>query len=240
MSAKKIKYTRADEAGIARLVRSGALTLKGRAYFSKIMEKMLKLVVTALAAAAATFAGAADRQPSGVTVGLYYRASIPAGGEDAGASWAGGAARLRYEWSDALAITAAFGYDRHEFGELELPEHFTVPVERRLLSFRGGVIYNVPLPFTYPYAGGGATLARERTYYRYGGVEPNVLYHPGLYGEAGTYVPLIGPLVVDAGPELVVLFGKRAAAYNWHTKDYEYDGGAALYVAFKVGAGIYF
>ncbi len=204
------------------------------------MKKMRKLVVATLAAAAAAFGAAAEREPAGATVALYYRASIPAGGEDAGASWAGGAARLRYEWSDALALAAAFGYDRHEFGDLELPAHFTVPVERRLLSFRGGVIYNVPLPFTYPYAGGGATLARERTYYRYGGVEPKVLYHPGLYGEAGTYVPLIGPLVVDAGPELVVLFGKRAAGYNWQIKDYEYDGGAALYVAFKVGAGIYF
>lgn len=205
------------------------------------MKKMRKLVVTTLAAAAATFAAAADREPAGVTVGPYYRASIPAGGEDAGASWAGGAARLRYEWSDALAITAAFAYDRHEF--LESPAEVVdlgEAVERRLLSFRGGVIYNIPLPFTYPYAGGGAVLARERTYYRYGGVEPTVLYHPGLYGEAGTYVPLIGPLVVDAGPELVVLFGKRAAAYNRHTKAYEYDGGAALYLGIKGGLGIFF
>ncbi len=204
------------------------------------MKKMLKLVVTTLAATAATFAATADKQPRGVTVGAYYRASIPAAGEDAGASWAGGAARLRYEWSDALAITGAFGYDRHEFGVLPLAEHFTVPVERQLLSFRGGVIYNIPLPFTYPYAGGGAVLARERTYYRYGDIEPKVLYHPGLYGEAGTYVPLIGPLVVDAGPELVVLFGKRAAAYNWHTEEYEYDGGAALYFGIKGGLGIFF
>ncbi|NIT37101.1 MAG: hypothetical protein GTN49_11490 [candidate division Zixibacteria bacterium] len=202
---------------------------------------MLKFFfLPALAAAAFTSAATPSQKRAGVTVGAYYRASIPAAGEDARASWAGGAARLRYEWSETFAITAAFSYDRHEFGKFTLPKHFTVPMERQILSFRGGVIYNIPLRFTYPYAGGGAVLARERTYYQYGYVGPKVLYHPGLYGEAGTYVPLIGPLVVDAGPDLVVLFGKRAAAYNWHTKGYEYDGGAALYFGIKAGLAIFF
>jgi hypothetical protein len=185
---------------------------------------------------------AAAEERAGVTVGPYYHVSIPLAGEDAGSSWAGGAARCRVEWSDALAVSAAFTYDRHEFPGPEpvLEGHTGQVVERQVLSFRGGVIYNLPLAFTYPYAGGGAVLAREKTYFRSGELEPRVRYHPGLYGEAGTYVPLVGPLVVDAGPELTVLFGKLGGDYDHDAGGYEDTGGVALYFGFKAGVGIFF
>jgi hypothetical protein len=206
------------------------------------MRRAIALVtcfwLTALLAAPA----AAAEETAGVTVGPYYHVSIPLGGEPAGSSWAGGAARCRVEWSDALAVSASFTYDRHEFGESMSTQEY-IPgevVERQVLSFRGGVIYNLPLAFTYPYAGGGVVLAREKTYFRSGELEPRKLYHPGLYGEAGTYVPLVGPLVVDAGPELTVLFGKLGGDYNHGEGDYDDTGGATLYFGFKAGVGIFF
>jgi len=203
------------------------------------MKKINALVVLSLAAAS-TFAAEAGKT-YGVAVGAYYRISIPAAGEDAGSSWTGGAARLRYDWSDALAFTAAFTYDRHEFPEppLEVVDP-GVAVERQLLSFRGGIAFDMPLSVIYPYAGGGAALARENTYFRSGRLEPKVLYHPGLYGEAGINVPLVGPLAVDAGPELVLLFGKRVAAYDAAINGYRYDDGAALYFGLKAGVAIHF
>jgi len=199
------------------------------------------LILASAAAALAAPALAAEGDRAGVTVGPYYHLSIPLGGEAAGSSWAGGGARCRVEWSDALAISAAFAYDRHEFGESLTTEY--VPgkvVERQVLSFRGGAIYNLPLAFTYPYTGGGVVVAREKTYFRAGDLEPRTLFHPGLYGEVGTYVPLVGPLVVDAGPEFVVLFGKLGGDYDPDERRYEDTGGAALYFGFKAGVGIYF
>jgi hypothetical protein len=199
------------------------------------------------AALAAPAQPAAPGQPAeeqlGLTVGPYYRASIPLAGDPAESSWAGGAARGRYEWTEAFAVSAAFAYDRHELPESESILEDYDPgevIERRLLSLRGGMIYNLPLGFTYPYAGGGVVLAREKTYFRSGDVEPRILYHPGLYGEAGTYVPLAGPLVVDAGPELTLLFGKMGGDRAPGTGDYRDEGGAALYFGFKAGVGIFF
>jgi hypothetical protein len=203
------------------------------------MRKIAAFV--AIGFAAASSFGAAREQRGAVAVGAYYRISIPAAGEDAGSSWTGGAARLRYDWSDALAFTAAFTYDRHEFPES--PPDVADPgeaVERQLLSFRGGIAFDMPLSIIYPYAGGGAVLAREKTYFWSGRLEPKVLYHPGLYGEAGVNVPLVGPLVVDAGPEFVVLLRKRVAAYDAAAREYRYDDGAALYFGLKAGVAVYF
>lgn len=203
---------------------------------------MKKIVAFAIIVLAAPPTFAEERgDEKGVAVGAYYRISLPAVGEDAGASWTGGAARLRFDWSEALAFAAAFTYDRHEFPESSLD--VVDPgeaLERQLLSFRGGVAYDVPVNVVRPYAGGGVALAREKTFFRYGGLEPKVLYHPGLYGEAGVNVPLVGPLSVDAGPELVVLFGKRAAAYDAAANEYRYDDGAALYIGLKAGVVLSF
>jgi hypothetical protein len=206
------------------------------------MRALIALVTCVWTAALLAGPAAAAEERAGVTVGPYYHVSIPLAGEVAGSSWAGGGARCRVEWSDAFAVSAAFTYDRHEFPEPEsiLEGHPGQVVERQVLSFRGGVIYNLPLGFTYPYAGGGVTLAREKTYFRSGDLEPRALYHPGLYGEAGTYVPLVGPLVVDAGPELTVLFGKLGGDYDHGEGRYEDTGGATLYFGFKAGVGIYF
>jgi hypothetical protein len=148
---------------------------------------------------------------------------------------------LRYGLPGALAVSAALAYDRHEFLESP-PEVFDrgEAVERQLLSFRGGVIYDLPLGLLYPYVGGGLALGREKTYLRYGRLEPKTLYHPGFYVEAGTNVPLVGPLTVDAGPELVALFGKRVASYEAAVDDYRYDDGAAVYFGVKAGLAIYF
>ena len=205
------------------------------------MRRMIALLTFAWLAAALAAPAPAAEERAGVTVGPYYRVSIPLAGEAANSSWAGGAARGRYEWSDAFAVSAAFAYDRHEFPEsLAAVYDPGEVVERRLLSFRGGVIYNLPLGFTYPYAGGGVVLAREKTFFLSGDLEPRTRYHPGLYGEAGTYVPLVGPLVVDAGPELTLLFGKLGGDYDDRQGRYEDTGGAALYFGFKAGVGIYF
>jgi len=205
------------------------------------MRRAIALLTTAWLAALLAAPAPAAEERAGFTVGPYYHVSIPLAGEVAGSSWAGGAARCRVEWSDAFAVSAAFAYDRHEFPKSQITEYDPgEAVERQVLSFRGGVIYNLPLGFTYPYAGGGAVLAREKTYFRSGDLEPRALYHPGLYGEAGTYVPLVGPLVVDAGPELTVLFGKLGGDYNHDQGRYEDTGGATLYFGFKVGVGIYF
>jgi hypothetical protein len=203
-------------------------------------RKFSPLTYVCLAAALAAPAASAEER-AGVTVGPYYHVSIPLAGEAADSSWAGGAARVRYEWSDAFAISAAFVYDRHEFPEsdAEILDPGEV-IERQVFSFRGGAIYNLPLSFTYPYAGGGVVLAREKTFFRSGALEPRTRFHPGLYGEAGTYVPLVGPLVVDAGPELSLLFGKPGGDYDYRQGGYEDDGGAALYFGFKAGVGIYF
>jgi hypothetical protein len=193
------------------------------------------------AAGWAADAAAPRERPADVAAGVYYKLSVPVAGEDANSSWAGGAARLRYGLSGALAFSAAFAYDRHEFPE-SLAEGVNPgeAVERQLLSFRGGVTYDLPLGLLYPYVGGGLALAREKTYFRYGGLEPKALYHPGFYVEAGTNVPLVGPLTVDAGPELVALFGKRVAAYEPAANEYRYDEGAALYFGVKAGLAINF
>lgn len=205
------------------------------------MRALIALVTCVWTAAFLVSPAAAAEERAGVTVGPYYHVSIPLAGEVAGSSWAGGGARCRVEWSDAFAVTASFTYDRHEFGESPITEYDPGElVERQVLSFRGGAIYNLPLGFTYPYAGGGAVLAREKTFFRSGEIEPRARYHLGLYGEAGTYVPLVGPLVVDAGPELTVLFGKLGGDYNHDQGRYEDTGGATLYLGFKVGLGIYF
>jgi hypothetical protein len=50
----------------------------------------------------------------------------------------------------------------------------------------------------------------------------------------------VGPLTVDAGPELVALFGKRVASYEAAVDDYRYDDGAAVYFGVKAGLAIYF
>jgi hypothetical protein len=205
------------------------------------MKPIIALALTLLAAVAPANAAAPAEGERGLAAALYYRISLPAAGEDAGASWGGGAARLRLDWSDRFAFAAAFGYDRHEFGEsgsdVFVPGE---PLERQLLSFRAGVIREVAQGPVYPYVGGGLTLAREKAYFREGRLEPKVIYHPGLYAEAGTGVPLVGPVAVDVGPELVLLFGKRVAAYRAAFNDYRYDGGAALYVGVKAGVGIRF
>ena len=205
------------------------------------MKRVLAAVVILLAAAWGADAAPSRERPADLGAAVYYKSSVPVAGEDAQSSWTGGAARFRYGLTEALAATAAFAYDRHEFPES--PAETVDPgeaVERQLLSFRGGVVYDLPLGFIYPYVGGGLTLAREKTYFRYGSLEPKVLYHPGLYAEAGTNVPLIGPLAVDVGPELAALFGKRVASYETAVNDYRYDGGAALYFGVKAGLAIYF
>ncbi len=205
------------------------------------MGRILATVVILLAAGRAADAAASRQRPADVAAGVYYKLSVPVAGEDAKSSWAGGATRLRYGLSEALAVSAAFAYDRHEF--LESPPDVYDPgeaVERQLLSFRGGVIYDLPLGLLYPYVGGGLALAREKTYFRHGRLEPKALYHPGFYVEAGTNVPLVGPLTVDAGPELVALFGKRVASYEAAVDDYRYDDGAALYFGVKAGLALFF
>lgn len=205
------------------------------------MGRILATVVILLAAGRAADAAASRQRPADVAAGVYYKLSVPVGGEDAKSSWAGGAARLRYGLPGALAVSAAFAYDRHEFLE-SLAEGVDLgeAVERQLLSFRGGVIYDFPLGFLYPYVGGGLALGREKTYLRYGRLEPKTLYHPGFYVEAGTNVPLVGPLTVDAGPELVALFGKRVAAYEVAANEYRYDDGAAVYFGVKAGVAFFF
>lgn len=205
------------------------------------MKRALAAAVVLLAAARGADAAPSRERPAELGAAAYYKLSIPVAGEDAESSWTGGAARFRYGLSEALAATAAFAYDRHEFGEP--PAEIVDPgeaVERQLLSFRGGVVYDLPLGLLYPYVGGGLTLAREKTYFRYGRLEPRVLYHPGLYAEAGTNVPLAGPLAVDVGPEFAALFGKRVAGYEAAANDYRYDDGAALYFGVKAGLAIYF
>jgi hypothetical protein len=205
------------------------------------MKRVLAAVVISLAAAWHADAAPSRERPAELGAGVYFKASIPVAGEDANSSWTGGAARFRYGLTETLAAAASFTYDRHEFPE-SLLEVFDPgeALERQLLSFRGGVIYDLPLGFIYPYVGGGLALAREKTYFRYGRLEPKVLYHPGFYAEAGTNVPLIGPLTVDAGPELAVLFGKRVVSYEVAVDEYRYDDGAALYVGLKAGFAIYF
>jgi len=205
------------------------------------MNRTLTAAVILLAAARGADAAPARERPAELGAAVYYKLSIPVAGEDAQSSWTGGAARFRYGLSQALAATAAFAYDRHEFPAS--PAEDVDPgeaVERQLLCFRGGVVYDLPLGLLYPYVGGGLTLAREKTYFRYGRLEPKVLYHPGLYAEAGTNVPLVGPLAVDVGPEFAALFGKRVASYEAAVNDYRYDGGAALYFGVKAGLAIYF
>ena len=205
------------------------------------MKRTLTAAVILLAAARGAEAAPSRERPAELAAAAYYKLSIPVAGEDAQSSWTGGAARFRYGLSQALAATAAFGYDRHEFPESLTTEYDPgEAVERQLLSFRGGVVYDLPLGLLYPYVGGGLTLAREKTYFRYARLEPKVLYHPGLYVEAGTNVPLVGPLAVDVGPELVALFGKRVAAYEAAANDYRYDDGAAVYFGVKAGLAIYF
>ncbi len=205
------------------------------------MGIILATVVILLAAAWAADAAPSRERPAYVAAGVYYKLSVPVAGEDAKSSWAGGAARLRYGLSEALAVSAAFAYDRHEFLE-SLPDVYDPgeAVERQLLSFRGGVTYDLPLGLLYPYVGGGLALGREKTYFRSGRLEPKALYHPGFYVEAGTNVPLVGPLTVDAGPELVALFGKRVASYEAAVDDYRYDDGAALYFGVKAGVAFFF
>lgn len=205
------------------------------------MGRILATVVILLAAGRAADAAASRQRPADVAAGAYYKLSVPVAGEDAKSSWAGGATRLRYGLSEALAFSAAFAYDRYEF--LESLADSVDPgeaVERQLLSFRGGVIYDLPLGLLYPYVGGGLALAREKTYFRHGRLEPKALYHPGFYVEAGTNVPLVGPLTVDAGPELVALFGKRVAAYEVAANEYRYDDGAAVYFGVKAGVAFFF
>lgn len=205
------------------------------------MGRILATVVILLAASGAGGAAASRDRPAELGAAVYYKLSVPVAGEDANSSWAGGAARFRYGPAGALAFSAAFAYDRHEFPE-SLSEVVGPgeAVERQLLSFRGGVTYGLPLALLYPYVGGGLALAREKTHFRSGGLEPKALYHPGFYVEAGTNVPLVGPLAVDAGPELVALFGKRVAAYEAAADDYRYDDGAAVYFGVKAGLAIYF
>ncbi len=206
------------------------------------MGRILATVVILLAAARAADAAPSRQRPADVAAGVYYKLSVPVAGEDAKSSWAGGATRLRYGLSGALAVSAAFAYDRYEFLE-SLAEDSVDPgeaIERQLLSFRGGVTYDFPLWLLYPYVGGGLALAREKTYFRYGRLEPKALYHPGFYVEAGTNVPLVGPLTVDAGPELMALFGKRVAAYEVAAKEYRYDDGAAVYFGVKAGVAFFF
>jgi hypothetical protein len=205
------------------------------------MKRVLAAVVISLAAAWHADAAPSRERPAELGAGVYFKASIPVAGEDANSSWTGGAARFRYGLTETLAAAASFTYDRHEFAES--PREVVDPgeaLERQLLSFRGGAVYDVPWELLSPYVGGGLALAREKTYFRYGRLEPKVLYHPGLYAEAGTNVPLIGPLTVDAGPELAVLFGKRVAAFDTAGNDYRYDDGAALYFGVKAGLAIYF
>jgi hypothetical protein len=207
------------------------------------MKAVTNVALTLLAAAAA--AGAAPQAESrrGLAAALYYRISFPAAGEDANASWGGGGVRFRADWSGALAFAAAFGYDRHEFPESESVLEIYNPgegLERQLLSFRGGAVHDFPVAPIYPYAGGGFTLARENTYFRDSRLKPKVLYHPGLYAEAGTAWPFAGPLALDVGPELAILFGKRVAAYDPASNEYRYDDGAALYVGIRGGVALSF
>ncbi len=197
----------------------------------------------AILLSAATAAGAAPQAESGrgLAAALYYRISVPVVGEDANASWGGGGVRFRADLSGAVAFAAAFAYDRHEFPESATDVYDPGEgLERQLLSFRGGAVRDFALAPVYPYAGGGLTLAREKTYFRDGRLEPQVLYHPGVYAEAGTDWPLIGPLALDVGPELAILLGKRVAAYDAASNEYRYDEGAALYIGVKAGLGIHF
>jgi len=188
---------------------------------------------------AAGAAGAAE-EPLGVTFGPYYRVSVPLAGEDGSPSWAGGAFRLRYEWTDEFALSGAFAYDRYEFEESLLPAvgGLSDLLERKVFTLRGGVIYNVSLPWTYPYAGGGLALAREKALYRRY-ADPLVRWHPALYGEAGTYFPLVGPLVVDVGADLTLLLGNRADLYDRDAGGYQSTGGAALYLGLQAGVGFF-
>ncbi len=205
------------------------------------MKRTLTAAVILLAAARGADAAPSRERPAELGAAAYYKLSIPVAGEDANSSWAGGAARLRYGLSGTLAFSAAFAYDRLEFPESLTTEYDPgEAVERQLLSFRGGVTYDLPIALLYPYVGGGLALGREKTYFRDGRLEPKALYHPGFYVEAGTNVPLVGPLAVDAGPELVALFGKRVAAYETAANDYRYDDGAAVYFGVKAGLAIYF
>ena len=205
------------------------------------MGRILATVVILLAGGWAADAAASRERPAELGAAVYYKLSVPVAGEDANSSWAGGAARLRYGLDEALAFSAAFAYDRHEFPESLTTEYDPgEAVERQLLSFRSGVTYDLPLAFLYPYVGGGLALGREKTYFRDGRLEPKALYHPGFYVEAGTNVPLVGPLAVDAGPELVALFRKRVAAYEAAADDCRYDDGAAVYFGVKAGLAIYF
>ncbi|UCH78017.1 MAG: hypothetical protein JSU81_09885 [Candidatus Coatesbacteria bacterium] len=185
-------------------------------------------------------AAAAEGEPLGVTFGPYYRISVPLAGEEANPSWAGGAFRLRYEWTDELAISGAFTYDRYEFDEKIMPAVVGVSdlLERQIFALRGGVIYNLPLEWTYPYAGGGLALAREKAVYRRY-ADPLVRWHPALYGEAGTYIPLVGPLVIDVGADFTVLLGKRAGDYDRDAGGYQDTGGAALYLGLQAGVGLF-
>lgn len=205
------------------------------------MNRTFAAAVILSAAAGVAGAAPARERPAELGAAVYYKLSIPVAGEDAKSSWTGGAARFRYGLTEDLAAAASFTYDRHEFAESS-PEVANPgeALERQLLSFRGGVVYDVPLGLLCPYVGGGLALAREKTYFRHGRLEPKALYHPGLYAEAGTNVPLIGPLTVDAGPELAVLFGKRVAAFETASNDYRYDDGAAVYFGVKAGLAIFF
>jgi hypothetical protein len=207
------------------------------------MKAAIIIAATLLTAAAAADDAPQAESERGLAAGLYYRVSFPAAGEDANASWGGGGVRFRADWSDAVALAAAFGYDRHEFPASESILEIYNPgegLERQLLFFRGGAAHDFPLAPVYPYAGGGFTLAREKTYFRDSRLKPQVLYHPGLYAEAGTDWPLVGPLTLDVGPELAILFGKRVAAYDAASNKYRYDDGAALYVGVRAGVGIHF
>ncbi len=205
------------------------------------MGRIVATVVILLGAAWGADAAASRERPAELGAAVYYKLSVPVAGEDANTSWAGGAARFRYGLDEALAVSAAFAYDRHEFPESVLEAYAPgQAVERQLLSFRGGVTYELPVGLLYPYVGAGLALAREKTYFRSGGLEPKALYYPGLYVEAGTNVPLVGPLAVDAGPELVAMFGKRVAAYEARRDEYRYDDGAAVYFGVKAGLAVYF
>ncbi len=207
------------------------------------MKAAIIIAATLLAAAAAANDAPQAESGRGLAAALYYRISFPAAGEDANASWGGGGVRFRVDWSDAVAFAAAFGYDRHEFPASEsIPEIYKPGegLERQLLSFRGGAVHDFPTAPVYPYAGGGFTLAREKTYFRDSRLKAKVLYHPGLYAEAGTAWPFAGPLALDVGPELAILFGKRVAAYDPVSNGYRYDDGAALYVGIRAGVALSF
>ncbi|MGD8718644.1 MAG: hypothetical protein PVH29_07465 [Candidatus Zixiibacteriota bacterium] len=199
------------------------------------------LIITAMTSALWAGTPATAEEPIGVTLGPYYRISFPLAGEDGNPSWAGGGARVRYEWSEDFAASAAIAYDRYEFDERSTLAEAGIsgPLERQMFMLQGGVIYNIPLRWTYPYAGGGIALAREKTVYRRY-ADPLVRWHPGLYGEAGTYIPLVGPLVVDVGSDVTLLLGRRAGDYDRDAGGYQYDSGAAFYLGLKAGVGFFF